>query len=170
MFDKKEYNKQYYEKNKEKVLERQNEYCKKNKEKALECRKQYYQNNPLRRVWSAIKQRCYNPKHKFYKDYGDRGITMCSEWLNDYKAFEKWCMNSGYQRGLEVDRIDNNGNYEPNNCKWMPMKEQARNRRTNVYIEKDGKMLTATEYAKMTNTSLSTVLYRIKKLRNKNAI
>lgn len=77
----------------------------------------------IQNVWCKIKERCYNPKSNNYKAYGARGIRMCDEWLHDSKAFTKWCLNNGYQIGLEIDRIDNNGNYEPSNCQFLTKRE-----------------------------------------------
>lgn len=79
--------------------------------------------------WKTIKARCYNPKVQAYKNYGGRGITMCDEWKNDFQLFYKWAINNGYQENLTIDRINNNGNYEPNNCRWTTMAEQNKNKR-----------------------------------------
>jgi hypothetical protein len=85
----------------------------------------------LFRIWNAMKTRCYNPKFKDFDDYGGRGITICDDWLKDFIKFEEWSLSNGYQDSLSIDRINVNGNYEPNNCRWITMKEQARNRRNN---------------------------------------
>lgn len=77
----------------------------------------------IQNVWSKIKERCYNPKSNNYRAYGARGIRVCEEWLHDSKAFAKWCLSNGYQIGLEIDRIDNNGNYEPSNCQFLTKRE-----------------------------------------------
>lgn len=77
----------------------------------------------IENVWFKIKQRCYNPKSNNYRAYGARGIRMCDEWLNNSKAFANWCLNNGYQIGLEIDRIDNDGNYEPSNCQFLTKRE-----------------------------------------------
>ena len=81
-------------------------------------------------IWTNIKQRCFNPKHKSYKDYGGRGITICPEWTDSYITFRDWSLNNGYKEGLQINRIDNNGNYEPNNCNFVTIKENSWNRRS----------------------------------------
>ena len=81
-------------------------------------------------IWGDIKRRTLNPKHKYYVDYGGRGITICEDWL-DIRNFYDWAMSNGYEenKGLSIDRIDNNGNYEPSNCRWVTQTIQARNQR-----------------------------------------
>ena len=79
--------------------------------------------------WYNIKSRCFNSKHRSYKNYGGRGISMCKEWSNDFGIFEKWCLDNGYSRELQIDRIDNDGNYEPTNCRFVTNKENQQNKR-----------------------------------------
>jgi hypothetical protein len=87
-------------------------------------------NTKIYNIWSEIKNRTLNSKHKQYNDYGGRGITICEEWL-DIHNFYNWAMSNGYEenRSLSIDRIDNNGNYEPSNCRWTNSTIQSRNQR-----------------------------------------
>ncbi len=83
----------------------------------------------LHGIWNGMKQRCNNPNNHKYKDYGGRGISVCVEWEDDFGAFYEWSMSNGYAEGLSVDRIDNDGNYCPGNCRWATATEQRHNRR-----------------------------------------
>ena len=82
----------------------------------------------LYRVWANMKQRVLNPNHKSYKDYGDRGITICPEWL-EFIPFRDWALSNGYAEGLQINRIKNEFRYEPSNCNFVPAEENSRNRR-----------------------------------------
>lgn len=81
------------------------------------------------RIWQAMKRRCYTPNNTNYKNYGERGITVCDEWKNSFTAFYDWAMSNGYKDNLSIDRIDNNSGYSPNNCRWTNMHIQSANKR-----------------------------------------
>ena len=92
----------------------------------------------LYNIWSQMCERCNNPSFVGFSQYGGRGISVCSEWLKSYEAFKKWALDNGYNDELTIDRIDVDGNYEPNNCRWATPKEQANNRRTNRMLSYSG--------------------------------
>lgn len=107
--------------------------------------------------------RCFRTKDKRYKDYGGRGITVCNEWRNSFKAFYAWAIANGYTDELTIDRIDNNGNYEPSNCRWLSLKEQANNRRSNHLVTYDGQTKTITQWSEERNIKKSTLQRRLSK-------
>lgn len=86
--------------------------------------------NRLYTIHHNMKQRCYDKNNKDYHRYGGRGVVMCDEWKNDFMSFYKWAIENGYRDDLTIDRVNNDGIYEPSNCKWVTMKEQAQNRST----------------------------------------
>lgn len=97
-------------------------------------------------IWSNMKSRCTNPNVASYKNYGERGIFVCEEWMNDFESFYKWSMSSGYADSLTLDRINNDGNYEPSNCRWATREEQRLNRKDVKYLTFNGKTLTQKEW------------------------
>lgn len=118
-------------------------------------------NTRLYNIWSAIKKRCNNPNASNYKDYGGRGIKMCDEWVNDFMNFYKWSMENGYLENLSIDRINVDSNYCPENCRWISLAEQQRNKRNNILYEIDGEKKTLFEWAREYNIKESTITNRI---------
>lgn len=117
----------------------------------------YSRGTKLHAIWVAMKQRCNNPKNKRYKDYGGRGIKVCEEWQNveGFINFKKWSEINGYKESLTIDRINNSGNYEPSNCRWVNSIEQANNKRTNVFVEYEGKRMTLKQWSDYLNVPYS---------------
>ncbi len=117
-------------------------------------------------VWAAMKRRCEYPKDKRYKDYGGRGIKVCERWRNDYAAFKEDAFKAGYVEGQEygkctIDRIDVNGDYCPENCRWVSMKVQNNNRRNNHFITYKGRTMTVAEWARETGINPGTLYDRL---------
>lgn len=108
----------------------------------------------------AIMQRCTNPNLKAYANYGARGIKICDEWKDSFEVFEKWAYENGYDDSLTIDRIDHNGDYEPSNCRWVNMKTQQRNKRSNVRISYKGEEHCLSEWAEIFGIRYGTFLKR----------
>ena len=113
-------------------------------------------------IWRGIKSRCYTQSSTSYKNYGLRGVKMCDEWL-DYQTFKRWALANGYKDNLTIDRIDVNGDYTPNNCRWVSYKENSNNKRNNRYIEYNGKIKTLTEWAEEYHIKVGTLWARLNK-------
>lgn len=115
------------------------------------------------KIWANIKTRCCNINHSTYKDYGGRGITICDEWKDNFQAFYKWAMSNGYDDNLTIDRINNNGNYEPSNCHWVNMKTQCRNRRNNVVVQYKGEKVCLSEAAELSGLNFELLKSRYRR-------
>lgn len=113
-------------------------------------------------VWSGMKRRCQNPHTKYYPLYGGRGVRVCDEWQK-YEPFRDWAHATGYKQGLTIDRIDCDGDYCPENCRWITFQEQQRNRRNNRHYEYQGKSYTVLEIAKILGMKPRTVQGRIER-------
>ena len=116
----------------------------------------------LYNVWINMRQRCYNKNMPSYKNYGERGIVVCEEW-HDFAEFYKWAMENGYKNDLTIERINVNGNYEPNNCKWATREEQAYNKRNNRYITYNGKTQTMKEWSVETGINYFKIRDRLRR-------
>jgi len=127
--------------------------------------------HPLYTVWSHIKDRCYNPNSKHFHRYGGRGITVCARWLNDFKAFYD-DMLPLYIEGFSIDRVDNNGNYEPSNCRFADAKQQSLNKENNRRIDtEEWGSITISEASERTGIFLQTLYHRVNsKYKNKNIL
>lgn len=112
-------------------------------------------------VWNAMKCRCKNQKDKAYHNYGGRGIKVCREWRDNYLAFREWAYVNGYKRGLWLDRIDNDKEYSPTNCRWASTAEQARNKRSTRFVKYNGEQMCLTDAAAASGISFSTLSRRI---------
>ena len=109
----------------------------------------------LHKCWREMLKRC-QPSNRAARRHGKRGIRVCKEW-QEFAPFKSWALTNGYGPGLSLDRIDNNGNYEPTNCRWATAKQQARNRRSSVIIE--GKTLA--EWAEQSVVDYPTLRHRL---------
>jgi len=116
---------------------------------------------PLYKIWQHMKQRCNRKTHRQYDDYGGRGIKVCDRWEGSFENFYE-DMADNYKEGLTIERINNNENYTPENCKWATREEQARNKRNNIEIEYDGKTFpTFKEFSEYVGVNYNTLYNRI---------
>ena len=107
--------------------------------------------------WQGMKGRCNNPHDPRYDRWGGRGIKVCDEWQNSFEAFYNWAMANGYKDDLTIDRIDNDGNYEPSNCRWATQQEQSRNRSSNIKITIGNSTRTLMEWCSIFNVNYKNV-------------
>lgn len=117
--------------------------------------------HPLFHVYEGIKDRCYNPKSKHYKNYGGRGIKICDLWLSNKEVFFKWAIDNGWIKGLELDREDNNGDYSPFNCRFISKTLNQRNKRNNRIINYKGQKKTLSEWCIDFGLKYTIILKRI---------
>lgn len=110
-------------------------------------------------IWCGMRWRC-NKKNREKRSYMKKGISVCDEWL-DYTTFKSWALENGYADGLTIDRIDNNGNYEPSNCRWATIVEQANNKSNNHLITYNGRTMTLAEWSRELGINYSTLRSRI---------
>lgn len=120
-------------------------------------------NTRLYGIWNGMKKRCNNPNYEHYHRYGGRGIQICNEWEHNYENFKEWALQSGYKADLEIDRTNNDGNYEPSNCSWQTREKQVRNRSNTVYIEYKGDKKTLSEWCEINKTNYKLAHQRYKR-------
>lgn len=116
----------------------------------------------LYRIFRGMKTRCYNANSKDYNRYRARGINICKEWLENFTNFYNWSMSNGYKDDLTIDRIDFNGNYCPDNCRWVDLKIQNNNRCSNKFITFDNKTYTISEWSEIINIPRKILEYRLR--------
>ena len=116
-------------------------------------------------VWNGIKQRCTNQNSKSYHNYGGRGIKMDAEWANNYESFYRWAMRSGYRKGLEIDRIDNNGDYCESNCRFVDKETQSNNKRNVKLYTIDGVTKSLPQWCREYGQNYYLIRQRVYKLR-----
>lgn len=120
-------------------------------------------NHPLYSRYQGMMKRCYDIKSEFYEDYGGRGISVCEEWRNDFMAFYNWAIQNGYHKSLDLDRYPNNdGNYEPNNCRFATEKENCNNRRNSILFDYNEQKLSLPQIARLENIPYGALYDRVK--------
>ena len=123
----------------------------------------YAHKEALYETWKNMKRRCYDPTNKRAKFYLEKGVTVCDEWRNDYSAFRNWALKNGYKKGLTIDRINNDGNYCPENCRWATAKIQANNQSRNRLLTYNGETLTMSEWADKLGITYGTINHRVQR-------
>lgn len=114
----------------------------------------------LYETWKNMKRRCSDPSNKRWENYGGKGVKVCDEWNRDFKAFRDWSFSHGYQDNLTIDRIDINGDYCPENCRWADAITQQNNTSRNAWVVIRGEKMTLANAARKLNLSYSTVAHR----------
>ncbi len=117
--------------------------------------------HPFMRVFYDVRSRCYNPKDVGYHNYGGRGIKMCEQWKDNVKIFYDWAIENGWQQGLDINRINNDGDYEPTNCNCVTRKVNSRNRRVNRYITFNGETKCLSEWSEILQIGRSALNWRL---------
>ena len=115
----------------------------------------------IHHIWRCMIYRCENPHDHAYMNYGGRGIRVCKEWRESFVSFYEWAMNHGYKEHLTIDRLDVNGNYEPDNCRWATMKQQANNKRNSKRIRYMGRIANMSELSKQFGIARTTIYTRL---------
>lgn len=114
-------------------------------------------------IWCSMKSRCNRPTDDAYERYGGRGISVCTEWMNSFESFRNWSLDNGYQEDLSIERVNNDGNYCPENCRWATAIEQANNRRSNRILTYNNETHTLAEWSRLTGLDRHVITDRIDK-------
>lgn len=130
-------------------------------ERAKRARTHGFTHHRLYACYYRMRHRCENPADCSYERYGGRGIKVCDEWKNDIMSFINWGIENGYKEGLSIDRIDNDGDYSPENCRWADATQQCNNRRTNAFVTYNGETHTYAEWSRITGIKPLTIRHRI---------
>ena len=117
----------------------------------------------LFKIWTAMLERCEYTKSINYQNYGGRGVTVCPEWRESFETFRDWSLANGYAHNMSIDRLDVNGNYCPENCRWATRKEQANNKRNSRLIACNGEEHTLAQWGEKTGLSVSVIHQRLKR-------
>lgn len=125
------------------------------------CQKHGLSKTRIYSLWRAMKTRCSNPNTTEWKHYGGKGVSVCDEWKNDFMAFYDWSLRNGYNDTLTIDRIDTNGNYTPDNCRWTTYYVQSRNKTNNKWITYKGETKCLEDWAKTKNLTSSKLKQRL---------
>jgi hypothetical protein len=112
--------------------------------------------------WIDIRRRCYDKSRSQYSNYGGRGIVMCDKWKNDFMSFHKWAITNGYKEELKIDRINNDGNYTPENCRFVTDSTNNNNKRNCIILTYNGKSQTRAQWATELNINYPALAYRLK--------
>lgn len=131
------------------------------KERAAKFEHSVYENKRLYSIYNWVKRRCFNKSEPRYKDYGGRGITMCDEWRKSFDNFADWALTHGYTDDLTIERVDVNGDYCPENCKWITLAEQRYNLRNTIWVDYHGERIQLAKLCQRLGLSYDNVHNRI---------
>ena len=115
----------------------------------------------IRIVWAGMIGRCYYKSNKYYHRYRGRGISVCEEWRNSFSIFEKWCAEHGYKYGLQIDRINNDGNYSPDNCRFVTPRENSNNKKNNRLVTYKGETMTVSNLCRSVGVPYARTIERL---------
>ena len=135
--------------------------CNPKKYTSVKCGETNNYPKKLYSIYRGMKRRCYSEKCEKYQYYGGRGIIICDEWLQSYSAFAEWALSHGWDDTKSIDRIDVDGNYCPDNCRWVTQKEQTNNQRKNIHVEYMGEKITLAKFCEKTGLQYDRARYLI---------